>query len=191
MAGNDLKMNHLSYDVAGFDAEFKKILNLALNHLSARVADIFKREINANSEASQPMKNAAIESVREISRKITDAMVELEVGVDEAYARGKGTEFFVKTMASIYGNLKLGNGKLFTKPGKQTWRKHVTDYHTNTFSKEAVRLEGFEQKGHSNEMVQGVLSNVMQDTNKYVEDFINMINSYLTENLFGSFIQVR
>ena len=76
MAGNDLKMNHLSYDVAGFDAEFKKILNLALNHLSARVADIFKREINANSD-----------KIADAMKKVADArrsLAAIEEGDEEA-----------------------------------------------------------------------------------------------------------
>ena len=191
MAGNDLHMNHLSFDVDGFGAEFEKILNIALNNLSSRIAELFKEQINANSKASHPMRRAAIESVREISRKITKDLVELEVGVDEAYARGKGTEFFVKTMASIYGNLTLGNGKLYTKPGQQTWRKHVTDYHTNTFTQKRKRLKGFEQKGKSSQIIKGVLSNVTKAENRYIKDFYDILYNYLSASLFDSFVQVR
>lgn len=189
MAMADFTPNQLSFDTAGFMKEFDSFLTIATNWLSSRVIDLFQNEISINSEASKEMKKAARDSVREISRKIVGGILELEIGVDESYAHSRGTEFYVKTMATIYGN--LAQKRIYTKPGQYTWRKDVTDYHLNTKSKKVRRIKQFEQKDHSKKMVNGMLKNVNNMSNKYLDQYIEMIDRFLDAALFDKYVIVR
>lgn len=186
---NDLHMNKLSFDVTNFMGDFDRIIQICTNWLSDRVIELFRHELWKNSLASKEMKNTARQAVREISRKVVAGILELEIGVDEAYAHSMGTQFYVRTMVSIYGN--LSQGPIYTKPGQYTWRKDVRDYHLNTTSKKRKRLRQFDQRGRSKKIVNGVLQNVDNSSNKYLKDYVDMIEANISANLFDQNVIVR
>lgn len=185
---SDFVRYKLGFNTAGFMKDFEQILDIAVNWLSDRVVELFQSEIWNNSEASKVMKSDARKAVREISRKLVSGILELEVGVDEDFAKSAGVQFYIRTMVSIYGN--LDQGAIVTKPGQYTWRKNVTDYHKNVFSKKVKRIKPFEQKGHSKAIVKGVLKNIGDRSNKYINDFLTMIDTSVSGAMFERYITV-
>lgn len=153
------------------------------NMLSDKMIELFRKQIDSVKKPSEFMRSDAKQAVREISKKIENGIMTLEVGVDEEYARSMSKEFYIRTMVTLYGNLNTSK-HLYTKPNQYTWRKDVLDYHLNTFSKKVKRLRPLEQGPQS----KGILSNVMKEADKYVKDWLDSLVNVFTGEYFSQFI---
>ena len=139
MAMSDLQLNHLTFDVNGFMAEFESVLNNLLDQLSIKVQDMMAKEIMANGNGSKEMRDTACQQIKEISRKITATEVELVVGIDEDALSGSfSDQVFVRTMVVLHGNVTAG--PLMAVPNKMAWDKHVRNYRVSEHVKNAYIL---------------------------------------------------
>lgn len=184
---SDYIPNQLGFDADGYMREVESAVNMALDRLSFSVQDLMKREIMANGNGSRIMRNTACEQVKEISREFDNGIVELVVGIDESSLGDFSRDVFVRTMVVLHGNVT--DGPLMTKPGRMTWRKHVTDYHLSPTENE----DGTPRKPYimpdammQYEMVNGfgdqrhMLDNVLEkQINHVIDDFYNIVCQYI------------
>lgn len=188
MAMSDFTRTPIGYDANGFNRAFEAIIQAKTNQLSDKIIELFKQQIDINGNGSSIMKDDAKRAVREISNQIENGLLTLEVGIDEDYARSVSTQFYIRTMVVIEGNLKLGGGKLYTKPGQDTWKKHVNYHSVNKRSHTVYRLKGFEQKSKSGKILKGVLDNVFKGADKYISSWLRDLNDVLSANFFAMFV---
>lgn len=172
----DLILYPLKFDYAGAQAEIYDAINVCLDELSTDFQEIIRREILANGNGSGVMKREAIKHVKEISRSITSASVELEVGVDES---GFGSDQAkIRTLVVLYGN-----GEIWTKPGQATWKKHVVGPGPNKVQS-SYRLPDLEQTDVSGEL----LKNAMKEVRKKVKDFIDAVKMAIETIDFSAYL---
>lgn len=185
---SDLVLNKIGYDVAGCNRAIEFIIKAKVDELSDRVIQLFREQIDMNGNGSSVMRADAKRAVREISRKMEEGILTLEIGVDEDFARSVSSQFYIRTMVAIHGNLMLGGGRIYTKPGQDTWKKHVNYHSINRYSKNVYRLKQFEQKSKSKKILNGVLSNVFKGSNKYIAGWLRNLDETFSGDFFGQFI---
>lgn len=168
---SDLTLFPIKFDKAGYMAEVKSCINIALDQLSGHMHDVICRVIAQCSEAANVMIIEAQRNVKEISRKVTDDTAEIEVGIDEGAIAG-GEQGYVRVMVVLHGN--LAGGPIFTKPGQSTWKKHVTGRGPSSATVEYA-LPFFEQPDRSEVM----MKSFEHDIAKHVKDFESIVYGML------------
>ena len=158
--------------------EIEEAIQIHLDELSISFQTLIRRQLIENGNGSRIMRDVAAGHVKEISRKFYDGMIELEVGVDENISDERAR---IRTLVVLYGNVT--NGPLMTKPGQQTWRKHVS-YRGLSEAKTAHRIPHWEQTDVSGKIMQ----NVMNDIDKLVGRFLRDITHALDTIDFSEFI---
>lgn len=161
---NDFTPNRLSFDVYDAMSDITEIIEICLDELSVSFQEIIRRQIIKNGNGSGQMKDEALRHVKEISRKVTNRIVELEVGVDEDIGDERSR---IRTVVVLHGN--LNSGPLFTKPGRQTWRKHVSYKDTST-AKSVYHLDNLMQLDISGKLLQNSMDDVEKHCNKFLSD---------------------
>lgn len=167
MAKNDLELYSIGFDAEGYIHELHTCIDRALDWLSDVMSMEIKKVIAQCSEASSIMIDETLKHVREISRKITDGVVELEVGIDEGAISGS-EQTYVRVMVTLHGN--LAGGLLYTKPGQSTWKKHVTGPSMSN-ARAVYALPQLQQFDNSGRMME----NFEKEIQKYVNDFYDML----------------
>ena len=162
---SDFTPNHLRLNINGLMSEIQESIDICLDELSYKFQEIIIREIRENGNGSGLMKDEAIRHVKEISRKVTNRMIELEVGVDENISEERAR---IRTIVVLHGNLH--NSPFVTKPGEQTWRKHVA-YRAKSNAKSVYVLYNLMQFDVAGKL----LENSMKSIEKYTKDFLNNI----------------
>ena len=157
---SDLTLFPVKFDVAGYMAEVRSCVNIAFDSLSGKMHDVMCRVIEQCTEAAMVMYMEAQKNVKELSRKITNEMAEIEVGIDEG-AIGGGEREYIRVMVSLHGN-----GEVWARPHSQAWTKYVNSQHTNNVEVE-YRLPYFEQSDHSDAM----MKSFEHDMKKYIKEF--------------------
>lgn len=176
---NDFIPNHLSFDTAGFENEFRKCLNIAMDGLSADMHDVWCTVISQCSEAANVMIIEAQKNVREINREITSDHAMVEVGIDEGAIAG-GEREFIMVMVTLHGN-----GQVWTKPGAQTWKKYVAYKGPNKITV-AYHISQFDQKDHSDVMVKSF----EHDMKRYIRAFERTLYGLLDSIDYDKYVKV-
>ena len=193
---SDFTPNKLKFDTSGYMKEFYVCLDIALNRLSRNVILIMQREIRANGNGSNEMKDTAIQQIKELSRTIKGTEVELVVGIDEDSLGGFTDQVFVRTMVVLHGN--VASGPLMTKPGQMTWTKHARSMHLSppinedgSPRKPKMMPDGFMQY----EMVKGfgakrqMLDNIFnKEVNHVLEDFYDSLYDLMDSIDYSKYI---
>lgn len=175
--GNDLDLASISFDVAGFMAEVKSIVNIAFDILSMHMHSVLCDAIAQCSEAAMVMIGEAQKNVRELSREITTTSATIEVGVDEG-AIGGGEQGIVRVMVALHGNHSV-----WARPGASAWTKHVNSKRQNHVQI-AYHLPFFEQGDHSDVMVKAF----EHDIDKYAKDCYNRIIGMINAIDFSKYL---
>ena len=177
---SDFTPNHLSLNVDGLMSEINESIYICVDELSYKFQEIIIKQIRENGNGSGQMKDEAVRHVKEISRKITNSMVELEVGVDENISDERAR---IRTIVVLHGNLH--NSPFVTKPGEQTWRKHVS-YRAQSNAKSVYVLYNLMQFDVAGKL----LENSMKEIEKYTKDFVNNIQRAIDLIDFSEYIIV-
>ena len=165
MGMSDLHLNKLSLNVNGIMSEINESIAICVDELSYKFQEIIIRQIRKNGNGSGQMKDEAVRHVKEISRKITSQMIELEVGVDENISDERAR---IRTIVVLHGNLH--NSPFVTKPGEQTWRKHVS-YRARSNAKSIYVLYNLMQF----DIAGRLLENSMNEIEKYAKVFLDHV----------------
>ena len=179
---SDFVPHKLRFDSTGCMNAIMRMADAYMSQTSDILINLFKKEIDRNGNGSSFMKDDAKKVVREILHEVAQDHITIEAGFDENMARGMATDFYVRAMVVIYGN--MANGYLWTKPGVSTWKKNVTNYGPSGAKSIYMLPDGFNQFDAS----QGIMENAMKDIEKYFDDMIIKINDSLTGDFFGQFI---
>ena len=177
---SDLQLNKLSLDVNGLMSEINESIYICVDELSYRFQEIIIRQIRQNGNGSGIMKDEAISHVKEISRKITNSMIELEVGVDENISDERAR---IRTIVVLHGNLH--DSPFVTKPGEQTWRKHVA-YRAKSNAKSVYVLYNLMQFDVAGKL----LENSMNEIEKYTKVFMDNVQRAIDLIDFSEYIIV-
>lgn len=171
---SDFIPNKLSIDIYDATSEINEIIEICLDELSVSFQEVIRRQIIENGNGSGQMKDEALRHVNEISRKIQNGIVELEVGVDENIGNERAR---IRTVVVLHGN--LNSGPLLTKPGKPTWRKHVA-YRATSNARHVYHLDNLMQLDISGKL----LENSMKDVEKHCAKFLrNVAQAFSTIDL--------
>lgn len=144
-------------------------LQRPLDELSEKFQALIKRQIMENGNGSGVMRDEAVKHVHEIARRTIGGVIEMEVGVDERELYSD-EQARIRTLVSIYGNIQKDTGTLWTKPGEQTWRKHV-NFKAESTAKTAYPLYRFVQYDVSGKLME----NAMKEIDMYIRDFLNVV----------------
>lgn len=177
---SDFVPNKLGLNINGLMSEINESIYICVDELSYKFQEIIIRQIRANGNGSGIMKDEAIRHVKEISRKITNKVIELEVGVDEDIGDEAAR---IKTVVVLHGNLH--NSPFVTKPGESTWRKHVA-YRARSNAKSVYVLYNLMQFDVSGKL----LENSMQEVEKYTRDFLDNVEQAISLVDFSEFVTV-
>lgn len=191
MAGNDLKLNKLSFDTNAFMAIFKNICNLYLDDLSQKLKNLVMGEIWLSGNGSSAMKLTAVAAVKETKREITNDHILLEVGIDLEDLKGKAEALFVRVYVVLHGN--QSGGPLHEKPGIATWNKHILIKRLpdpDTRNADNDLPDEFNQTEKAEDIVRLVAENVEKDANKYIKIFIDGIKGALASINLAAFVNV-
>ena len=169
----------ITFDAVGAMNEINESISMMVDELSWHFQEIIIRQIYRNGNGSSLMKDEAVRHVKEISRKMEDGVLELEVGVDENFGDERAK---IRTLVVLYGNVT--NGPMMTKPGQQTWRKHVS-YRGESPARSAYRLPHFEQTDVSGKL----LENSMKEIEKHVNKFLNGITQLVKAIDFSIYLK--
>ena len=179
---SDFVPNKLGFDTTGCMNAIMRMADAYMSQTSDILITLFRKEIDRNGNGSRDMKQDAKVVVREILHEVAEDHITIEAGFDEAMARSMATDYYVRIMVVIYGN--QAGGKLTSKPGMSTFKKHVRGYGPSTAKTKYDLPDGFNQTDAS----QGIRENAMKDIEKYFEVMIIKINESLTGDFFGQFI---
>lgn len=188
MAGNDLKMNKLSYNVGGAMSDVKRFVDGALDACADKLVEIFKHEIQRIGNGdSQFMRPDAAKQVRKIVHEVCDDKINFEVGIDEDALKGMSEEIYVRVMVVIHGNMAEGK-PLYTKPGQMTYKKYVKD---KSMAPEWMDRYALPIEFSQYDKVEYIVRNSMKQIEKYYKDALNAIDQWLDGDFWGKFIEVR
>ena len=177
---SDFVPNRLSLDVSGLMSEIDEAISICIDELSARFQEIIIREIRANGNGSGLMKDEAVRHVKEISRKIRNGVIELEVGVDENISDERAR---IRTVVVLHGNLH--DSPFVTKPGENTCRKHVA-YRAMSNAKSVYVLYNLMQFDVSGRL----LENSMKEIEKYTQNFLSAVHEAIDLIDFSEYLIV-
>ena len=180
----NFESNNLTFDSAGCHAAIMKMAEAYMNMTSDKMMEIMRTCIDLLGNGSHTMKADAKKAVREILHEVTNNSINIEVGVDEAFARSMSEQFFVRTMVVLHGN--NAEGPIHTKPGRSTWKKHLNYRSVNTRSKSVYDIPDFDWRL---DYTQSILDWTMRDIEKYFKDMLKFIEANCTADFFASFIK--
>lgn len=192
----DFIPNKLSFDTKAFMYRVHKIVDMNLDVLSNKLQQIVIHEIWENGNGSKIMRIDACAQVKETKRTTIKNRIHLAVGIDLKELKSKREDLFVRVSVVLHGN--LGSGPLLTKPGKDTWKKNVTNKGPSC-AKTVWMLpgegesgaQGFVQIDVMGDILRGVSENTEKKIKKSVEDFIDKVNHDLNTTNFSSYIKVE
>ena len=189
MAGNDLQLNKLSFNVDGFMSILSNIYSLYLDELSQHLQNVIKKEIITHGNGSKIMRLSAVSEVKETKREITAEKITLEAGIDLDKLKSK-EPVFVRVSVVLHGNLK--SGPLRTKPGEDTWNKHVR-YKSESGAQTVYLLPRamWQEDNVMVDIVNGVSANVTKQIEKHVKTFARNVSRALNSINISAFTEVR
>lgn len=180
---SDFQRIPIGFDTKGCMEAMKRVIEAYMSRLDDIFVELFKQQIDANGHGSKYMKTDAKRVIREIRREVTDDFIESQVGFDEAYARSIATDFYVRVMVVLKGN--QGQGKLYSKPGQKTWKKHVTNYSLSRAKTRYELPEGFNQEG---DISGKIAENAVEEIEKYFKNTLIYLDQTFDENFFAMFV---
>lgn len=180
---SDWHPNHLGFDSAAAMSLIKSIIDFHMDELSMFLQRVARAVIVAVGNGSRVMRLFAAGVVEETKREISDDHALLEVGIkmDELPEDG-----FVRVSVVLTGN--QGGGALMTKPGVSTWKKDVIGRGMSTAKTSYPLPAGFNQGSKLDGILDMVLKNVENDSQKYVNAFIRNVNNDIRKIDFSQFI---
>lgn len=181
------KVNKFGFNANACYAAMLQIADNAMTECAERMVDIMKRQIEMNGSAngSQLMVMSAVDQVKIILHDIVDGKIGINVGIDEGALRGASEELFVRVMVVLHGN--QAGGPLYTKPGQDTYKKHVTNKGPSTAKDVYALPAGFNK---NTEIVPGVMYNTMNQILKYFNDMIDYLKGRFDSSFYKLFITV-
>ena len=112
----------IGYDSAGVMKEIDSIVNIKLDEFARTMIRVLGNAIYSAGNGSTRMKTDAVKQVKELSRSGGGGIYEMEVGIDEGAISDDIAR--IRTIVVLHGNLH--SGPLRTKPGEDTWDKHIS-----------------------------------------------------------------
>lgn len=181
----DLKfeLNPVRFDSAGCMRAIVARAEMYMNATATQMMEIMRVYVDKLGNGSGAMKADAKKAIREILHEVTSEYINLEIGVDESYAKSMSEQFFVRTMVVLHGN--QGSGPIHTKPGKATWKKHVNYKSVNNTSKSIYPIEQFDWRL---DYSQSIIDCTMKDLEKYFKDMLKYIADSCDEAFFAKFL---
>ena len=148
------------------------------------------------------MRTDACLYVKETKREVTDDHILLEVGIDTEQIKNLKEDLFVRISVVLHGNMNgmsmsssnwrySYGAMMYTKPGQETYGKHVTDKRVHVPEGQQPRaMPGFAQGDKMADITEGVSKNVDTQITKYVNQFIREVNGALNSLNWSAFIGV-
>lgn len=185
----DFIPNKLSFKVNDCMDRINKIIDHNLDILSDHLQQIVIHEIWNNGNGSRVMRLDAAANVKETRRTFMRDRVYLAVGIDPKVLKSKSEDLFVRVSVVLHGN--SGDGKLMTKPGKDTWKKNVTNKGPSTAKSVWALPDSFSQSDVMVDIVRGVSENAEQNIKKYINEFVQNVSAAIARTYFDVFIKVE
>lgn len=111
--------------------------------------------------------------------------ISFEVGIDESVISGMAEEFYTRVMVVLHGN--QGGGPIWTKPGMQTFSKHVLSKRESRAREPARPLPFFDQPG---DRAGAMLDNAMKEIEHVFNDAIAAVAAAISDGFLARFIHV-
>ena len=111
--------------------------------------------------------------------------ITFEVGIDEKVISGMAEEFYTRVMVVLHGN--QGGGPIWTKPGAQTFSKHVLSKRTSHAKEPPRPLPFFDQPG---DRAGNMLDNSMREIEHVFNDAMAAVAAAMSNGFLAQFIHV-
>ena len=164
-----VKCNTLSIVVNGLWYAIQNECYILLNDVAAKVIEGFQLYIVSDGAGRTAWRENAASEFKILSERMTDEIMEFEVGIRESLASEAWNSFYAaQIMVALYGN----HGPLFTKPGEITFHDHMESLDISKAVSEYALPDGFNWPDpHPEDM----LKNVMKITKTYFRDGVNAL----------------
>lgn len=183
MAKIEFKPNKLYFDTAGAIKAIQKLVEDRLGEVADTMVVIIRKEIMNNGNGSTFMRQTAANAVEKELTKSTSTEVEYEIGFNDAVMGVD--ELFVRIMVVMHGN--QAHGRLWTKPGSLTYKKHVTGPSESSAQSTHPLPEGF---NWTEDITQHVIDNADKEIKHLFDACINQINQEINGSLLAPFFHV-
>ena len=160
--------NKIQLDTKGCQSEIKRFIDAKMTICAEHMMRIMRRQIEDNGNGSWFMRNTAIAQVKEILHEVTDDHISIYGGIDEAALKGA---VFVRTMVVLHGN--QAGGKLMSKPGQDTYGKHVVAKGESG----AVTKYSLPESWNMYDVTSGIMANVYLEVQKYFKTMLAEISA--------------
>ncbi len=118
------------------------------------------------------MKKTAKAQIKEVVREVVEDYIKIDVGVDESTLSSMGEQTLIRTVVVLHGNTHR-NDMIKTRPGQDTWKKHVNYHDINKVSKSVYDLPQFVQ---DEDMGTPITENAIKQVKVYFEDAIKQMS---------------
>lgn len=191
----DFIPNKLSFEVDNCLALIESIYNIYLDELSNQLIAIVQKEIWKNGNGSRLMRLSAAAEVKETLREITKNRINLNVGIDTDELKAGREDVYVRVSVVLHGNINGSRtwrdaAKLWTKPGQDTYKKHVLNKGPSTAKTMHMLPDGFVQTDVSADITTNVSKNVEQQAAKFVNQFGRNVEKALNSIDWSAFLTV-
>lgn len=163
--------NKIQLNTAGCQSEIKRFIDEKMTVCAEHMMRIMRRQIEDNGNGSWFMRNTAIAQVKEILHEVTDDHISIYGGIDEAALKGADEAVFVRTMVVLHGN--QAGGKLTTKPGQETYGKHVVAKGEST----AATKYSLPESWNMYDVTSGIMKNMYLEVQKYFKAMLAEISA--------------
>lgn len=181
---SDFKPNKIGYNSKACMQSLLRVADAMMTESEDTLIRLYKYEIDRNGNGSHVMKESAKSVVRSIVHDVFEEKIHIEAGIDEKMARSMATEYYIRTMVVIHGN--MAQGGIHSKPGMSTWKKHVRSFGPST-AQSKYDITQFNQWDVSDH----IQENVMKQIEHWFRVMLIRLLEYCrTTNFFSQFITV-
>lgn len=187
MAELKLDMKTISIDTTRAKIRVIEICREALDQVAEQMGDMIKQEIERNGNGSKVMRDDAVNMVKTICKQSNYEKIIYESGISPEALAACAFDMKVRVLTVLTGNQH--GGKLYSKPGQQTFKKHVRGP-SQSEAKEVYPLpEGFNQPF---DITQNLIDNVerrIEHIWTYAQQWI--IDEISSSAFWDQFISIR
>lgn len=162
--------NRLSIDVVGLYTAIQQNCRMLLDDVAQNIIDEFGMYIYQDGAGRHEWRANAAQEFQKISEKMTDELIEVEVGLREGLdSEAFSNVYAAQIMVALFGN----HPPIYTKPGEETFHDHMQDRRTSE-AESVYRMPYFEWGDPGAE---NMLSNAMKNAKTFFRDGLNSILS--------------
>lgn len=114
--------NRLSIDVVGLYTAIQQNCRMLLDDVAHNIIDEFGMAIYQRGAGRHEWRANAAQEFQKISEKMTDELIEVEVGLREGIDKEAFSNVYAaQIMVALFGN----HPPIYTKPGEETFHDHM------------------------------------------------------------------